>query len=90
MAVEIYTKAELRRRTLNRIDGAPADGGVQHLQIGTCTLELDAEQVEQHRLQSALNRLVLAYVAQFNRDKPRKRIIGARVVGLEIQRLYEP
>ena len=89
MAIEIYTAKELRRRTLNRIDGLPANGGSEHLQIGTATLELEAAHVEQYDLQAALNRLIRGYVKQYNRDKPKNKMIGARVVGVEIVRLYE-
>lgn len=90
MAVEIYSTTELKRRTRRRIEGQDADGGIQHCQIGTCTLNLDSEHVEQSKLQDGLDRLIRQYIRQFNRDTPRKKMIGARVVGVEIQQLYEP
>lgn len=91
MPVTIFSIEELRQRTLNRIDGERVDFGAEHFQIGTCTLELEPVHAEQLRLQKAVERWVRRYVKQYNRDKPkdRPRMIGARVMGLEIQKLYE-
>jgi hypothetical protein len=92
MPVTIFSVEELRRRTLNRLDGKPASGGVESCQIGTATLELEPAHVVELKLQRALDRWVRKYIAQYNRDMTptRTRMIGARVVGLEIVKLFEP
>lgn len=92
MPVEIFTVKELKRRTVNRIDGRPAHNGGEHCQIGTATLELEPEHLAQFKLKQALERWVRAYAEQYNREMSpdRPRMIGCRVLGLEVQKLFEP
>lgn len=95
-SVIIFSVEELRARTLRRIDGGRVDAGAQHLQIGTCTLELEPEHVAQFGLKRALDRWVRGYIKQYNQsahvttNSDGARMIGARVIGLEIVKFFEP